>query len=36
MSGWCQGEGYRVGFGEVNGTILPAINYGADWPSTGE
>jgi fumarylacetoacetase len=21
--GWCQGEGYRVGFGEVEGTILP-------------
>jgi len=23
--GWCQGEGYRVGFGEVEGTILPAV-----------
>jgi len=22
--GWCQGKGYRVGFGEVEGTILPA------------
>jgi fumarylacetoacetase len=22
--GWCQGEGYRVGFGEVEGTMLPA------------
>jgi len=22
--GWCEGEGYRVGFGEVQGTILPA------------
>ncbi len=22
--GWCQGEGYRIGFGEVEGTILPA------------
>jgi fumarylacetoacetase len=22
--GWCQGDGYRVGFGEVEGTILPA------------
>jgi fumarylacetoacetase len=21
--GWCQGNGYRVGFGEVEGTILP-------------
>jgi fumarylacetoacetase len=24
MTGWCQGNGYRVGFGEVAGTILPA------------
>jgi fumarylacetoacetase len=24
MSGWCQGQGYRVGFGEVTGRILPA------------
>jgi fumarylacetoacetase len=24
MRGWCQGEGFRVGFGEVEGTILPA------------
>ncbi|HQY88986.1 MAG TPA: fumarylacetoacetase, partial [Tepidisphaeraceae bacterium] len=24
MSGWCEGEGYRVGFGEVTGRILPA------------
>jgi fumarylacetoacetase len=24
MHGWCQGDGYRVGFGEVEGTILPA------------
>ena len=24
MRGWCQGEGYRIGFGEVEGTILPA------------
>lgn len=24
MTGWCQGEGYRVGFGEVRGTLLPA------------
>lgn len=24
LSGWCQGEGYRVGFGEVMGTIIPA------------
>jgi fumarylacetoacetase len=24
LRGWCQGEGYRVGFGEVEGTIVPA------------
>jgi fumarylacetoacetase len=24
MRGWCQGDGYRVGFGEVAGTILAA------------
>jgi fumarylacetoacetase len=24
MTGWCQGDGYRVGFGEVTGTIAPA------------
>lgn len=23
LTGWCQGKGYRVGFGEVSGTILP-------------
>jgi fumarylacetoacetase len=23
MRGWCQGDGYRVGFGEVEGTITP-------------
>lgn len=22
MSGWCQGDGYRVGFGAVNGEIV--------------
>jgi fumarylacetoacetase len=25
MTGWCQGDDYRVGFGEVTGKILPAI-----------
>lgn len=25
LTGWCQGQGYRVGFGEVTGTILPAL-----------
>lgn len=24
MTGWCQGAGYRIGFGEVTGKILPA------------
>lgn len=24
ITGWCQGEGYRIGFGEVTGRILPA------------
>ncbi|RMG69242.1 MAG: fumarylacetoacetase [Calditrichaeota bacterium] len=26
MTGYAQGEGYRIGFGEVEGTILPAGN----------
>jgi fumarylacetoacetase len=25
MTGWCQGEGCRVGFGEVTGKLLPAV-----------
>lgn len=24
ITGWCQGDGYRVGFGEVTGRVLPA------------
>lgn len=24
MTGWCQGKGYRIGFGEVTGKVLPA------------
>jgi len=24
MNGWCQGQGYRVGFGAVTGKVLPA------------
>jgi fumarylacetoacetase len=24
IRGWCQADGYRIGFGEVEGTILPA------------
>jgi fumarylacetoacetase len=26
MTGWCQGDGYRIGFGEVTGRILPAVD----------
>jgi fumarylacetoacetase len=25
LTGWCQADGYRVGFGEVTGGLLPAI-----------
>ena len=25
MTGWCEADGIRVGFGEVTGTILPAV-----------
>ncbi|MBI2804016.1 MAG: fumarylacetoacetase [Planctomycetes bacterium] len=25
IKGWCQGDGYRVGFGEVTGVVLPAL-----------
>ncbi|MFP3391725.1 fumarylacetoacetase [Brevibacillus sp. SIMBA_040] len=25
LTGWCQGDGYRIGFGEVSGCILPAL-----------
>jgi fumarylacetoacetase len=24
ITGWCEGDGYRVGFGEVSGRVLPA------------
>jgi fumarylacetoacetase len=23
LKGWCEGKGYRIGFGECKGTILP-------------
>jgi fumarylacetoacetase len=26
MTGWCQGDGYRVGFGEATGKVLPALS----------
>ncbi len=25
MTGWCQGDGYKIGFGEVSGQIIPAL-----------
>ena len=25
ITGWCQGDGYRIGFGEVSAKILPAV-----------
>ena len=25
ITGWCEGDGYRLGFGEVSGRILPAL-----------
>jgi fumarylacetoacetase len=28
LTGWCQGDGYRVGFGECAGVILPALQVG--------
>jgi fumarylacetoacetase len=28
MAAWCEGPGYRIGFGEVTGKILPAQNGG--------
>jgi len=28
LKGWCQGDGYRVGFGVAKGTILPATDFG--------
>ena len=27
MRGWCQGDGYRIGFGECKGKVLPAKQY---------
>jgi fumarylacetoacetase len=24
MTGWCQGQGYRIGLGSVTGAIFPA------------
>jgi len=25
ITGWCEGDGYRIGFGEVSGRVLPAV-----------
>ncbi len=30
ITGWCEGDGYRVGFGEVTGRILPALSKVGD------
>jgi fumarylacetoacetase len=30
ITGWCQGDGYRVGFGTVSGGILPAMSSTAN------
>jgi fumarylacetoacetase len=27
LTGWCQGDGYRVGFGEVTGRVLPVSDH---------
>jgi len=27
LTGWCQGDGYRIGFGAVTGQVLPALLY---------
>jgi fumarylacetoacetase len=27
LSGWCQGDGYRIGFGQCVGKVLPALKY---------
>ncbi|WNS78567.1 fumarylacetoacetase [Domibacillus sp. DTU_2020_1001157_1_SI_ALB_TIR_016] len=26
ITGWCQGDGYRIGFGSVTGKVLPALS----------
>ena len=31
LTGWCEGDGYRVGFGEVTATILPP-RHGSETP----
>ncbi len=32
LTGWCQGDGYRVGFGEARGTVQGAERFRrADW-----
>ncbi len=30
LSGWAQGDGYKIGFGECTGTILPAIKISGE------
>ena len=31
LSGWCEGHGYRLGFGEATGTVLPAHPPRNEW-----
>lgn len=31
MTGWCQGDGYRVGFGELRTTVLPDVQAWYDF-----
>ena len=26
LSAWCQGDGYRIGFGEATGVVQPAVS----------
>jgi len=30
MTGWCQGDGYGIGFGEAAGRVLPALSDGSE------
>ncbi|HEV3021380.1 MAG TPA: fumarylacetoacetase [Pirellulales bacterium] len=36
MTGWCQGPGYRVGFGELTGKVLPAQLPSAELPPAND
>lgn len=36
LRGWCQGEGYRIGLGEVSGAVQPAPLPGNKWQAAGD